>query len=132
MRRIKKSCLKIQSTVRMRLSYKNYGLKTNQESPNLMKTESEVSEKTPSKQLCQPIKQSYSQKPICRYFQNGVYCPWGENCRYSHGEKDLRFSQTTLSESESTTECWFGRMCRKPDSPYIHIHGRVSFPLLSQ
>jgi len=128
-KRIKRNCHKIQSTVRMRILNKNYRLSYNQESPNLTKKKSEVTE---NKQLCQPINQSYSQKPICRYFQNGVYCPWGENCRYSHGEKDLRFSQITLNELESTTECWYGRMCRKPDCPYVHIHGRVAFPLLSQ
>lgn len=131
-KRIKRSCHKIQSTVRMRILNKNYQLSYNQESPNLTKKESQGTEKKLSEQLCQPVKQSYSQKPICRYFQNGVYCPWGENCRYSHGEMNLKFSQTTLGESESTTECWYGRMCRKPDCPYVHTHGRVAFPLLSQ
>ena len=63
---------------------------------------------------------------MCRYFQNGVYCPWGENCRHSHGEKDMKYLQKPNSELES--ECWFGRMCKKPDCPYVHLHGRVPFP----
>ena len=52
----KRSCHKIQSTVRMRILNKNYQISYNQESPNLTKKESEGTEKKLSEQLCQPSK----------------------------------------------------------------------------
>ena len=119
--KIKESCLKIQMTVRM---WKNYRIKYQQKKLELEK-KTEIKENViTTDKLCQPIKQPYLQHTMCRYFQNGVYCPWGENCRYSHGEKDLKYLQKPNSESE----CWFGRMCRKPDCPYTHLNGRVAFP----
>lgn len=129
-KKIKKNCLKIQATVRLWKVYKSYSPKYQQKNLELEKKTEIKEDVITTDKLCQPIKKPLLQMTICRYFQNGVYCPWGENCRYSHGEKDLKYLQKPNSEIES--ECWFGRMCRKPDCPYVHLHGRVAFPSLSQ
>lgn len=104
--KIKKHCSQIQSVVRMWKQKEKYRSR--------LKVE-----------VCQPC----HSLPMCRYVLQRQICPWGENCRYPHSQKDLKLSPKTIKDIDSTTECWFGRGCTKRGCPYAHPSGRLAFQL---
>ena len=38
---------------------------------------------------------------MCRYYEQGIECPWGYRCNYAHGEHELKFRYSTLILMES-------------------------------
>ena len=54
--------------------------------------------------------------PLCRNYISNIVCPFGDTCRFSHGNKDTRFLNRTYDQ----TPCWNGVFCHKKDCPYLH------------